>query len=188
MMENFLWITKKYRSAQSKFTPDVFLTIIKNFDLIIEIGTYTGAFTYWLSENMSPNCKLVSFDINENYREIKSCKNTEFIIANCFDPSSINLIHDLINNHNRVLFLCDGGDKETEFKLFANYLKPNDVIMLHDFSHSEEDYEEIKLKINWPTNSESHYKNLERYLTNLRLDQYYYNDFKSIMWGSFIKY
>ena len=187
-MENFLWITKNYRSAQSKFVPEVFTSFIKDFDLIVEIGTFTGAFTEWMSLNMNDNCKLVSYDINESYREIKSCRNTEFKIANCFEIETILEISNLIKNHNRVLFLCDGGDKETELKIFSRYLKPNDVIMLHDYAHTDEDYERIKSKIDWPTPYESHFKNIERYLPDLRLKPHLYENLKSVLWGSFIKF
>ena len=94
---------------------------------------------------------------------------------------------NLIKNSGRTLFLCDGGDKELEFRLYSKYLKTNDVIMLHDYSHSEEEYNIIKEKINWPTNSESHYKNIERYLPELNLTTFMYDDFKQVLWGSFIK-
>lgn len=186
-MDSFLHITKNYRSAQSKYAPDVFSKIIWDFDLIIEIGTFTGAFTDWLSQNSRPDCKIFSYDIREDYREIKKSPKVNFRISDCFDLKTMKEISDLISSNNRVLFLCDGGDKETEFKLYSRYLKNGDVIMIHDFEHNKEDYEKIKNEIGWPTNSESKYENLSRYLDELKLSPYYYEEFKRIMWGSFIK-
>jgi cephalosporin hydroxylase len=186
-MENFLWISKEYRSAQSKYVTEVFPKILLEFDLIIELGTFTGAFTDWLSQNIKEECRIISIDINEEYRQIKSCRNTDFRICDCFDTDIITEIKNIIQTSGRVLFLCDGGDKETEFKLYSRFLKNNDVIMLHDYAHSDEDYENIKSIINWPTNYESSFRNISRYLEDLNLSPYYYDDFKSVLWGSFIK-
>ena len=55
-MENFLWVTidnQRFRTAQTKYISKAFSIILKDFEQIIEIGTFTGAFTYWLSENKS---------------------------------------------------------------------------------------------------------------------------------------
>lgn len=186
-MDCFLHITKNYRSAQSKYVPEVFSKILSEFDLIIEIGTFTGAFTDWLSQNTKGDCVIFSYDINEYYREIKSSPKVNFRVADCFDLGTIKEISDLILSNKRVLLLCDGGDKETEFKLYSRYLKKNDVIMIHDYEHTKEDYEKIKIEIGWPTISESKYENLSRYLEELKLSPYYYNEFKQVMWGSFIK-
>ena len=73
---NFLWVPKTtyHRSAQSQFVVDVFPKVLKNFELIIEIGTFTGAFTLWLSENKSDNCKIISYDINPDYCEVNNLK------------------------------------------------------------------------------------------------------------------
>jgi len=189
MNYNFLWVPKTsyHRSAQSEYVVNFFPKILKEFELIIEIGTFTGAFTFWLSQNISEKCRIVSYDINPDYCEIKNIEKTDLRIADCFETQTIYEICDLIKNSGRTLFLCDGGDKELEFRLFSRYLKKNDVIMLHDYSHSDEDYSMIKNKINWPTNSESHYKNISRYLDELKLSPFMYDDFKSVLWGSFIK-
>ena len=67
-MENFLWVTignQRFRTAQTKHIPKVFSILLKDFEQIIEIGTFTGAFTYWLSENKSDTCKIISYDNNQ---------------------------------------------------------------------------------------------------------------------------
>ena len=45
----------------------------------------------------------------------------------------------------------------------------------------------VKKELNWTTDSESHYKNLERYLPELNLKPFLYDAFKQVLWGSFIK-
>ena len=185
-MEHFLWVDNQ-RSAQSKFVVDHFPKILSEFTTIIELGTFTGVFTKWLSENISDKCKIITYDINPNYREVGELKNTTFRIADILEPQTIFEIISLIEFGGKVLFLCDGGDKETEFKLYSKFLKHGDVIMLHDYEHTEEEYQEIKQSIGWTTVSESHYKNLDRYLEDLQLVPYMYEDFKKVLWGSFVK-
>jgi len=189
-MEHFLWVNingVNHRTAQSKHVTKPFLMILKDFDQIVEIGTFTGAFTHWLSENKLNSCKITSYDINPNYLEINSIQDTKLEICDCFEPESILQIKSILKEPKRTLLLCDGGDKETEFKLFARFLKPGDVIMLHDYSETEEEYEKIKKELDWTTDSESHYKNLERYLPELNLKPFLYDAFKKVLWGSFIK-
>lgn len=185
-MEHFLWVDNQ-RSAQSKFVVDHFPKILPEFSTIIELGTFTGVFTKWLSENISNDCKIITYDINPNYREVGELKNTVFRIADILDPQTIFEIKSLIEFGGKVLFLCDGGDKETEFKLYSKFLKHGDVIMLHDYEDTEQEYEEIKNTIGWTTVSESHFKNLDRYLEDLQLVPYMYQDFKQVLWGSFVK-
>ena len=189
-VEHFLWVTIDgidYRTAQSKNVIKPFSMILKDFEQIIEIGTFTGAFTYWLSENKLESCEITSYDINSYNLLINSIKDTKLQISDCFEPETISEIKSLINQPKITLLLCDGGDKETEFKLFSRFLKSGDVVMLHDYSETSEEYEKIKKELDWPTVSESHYKNLERYLPELNLKPYLYDTFKQVLWGSFIK-
>jgi hypothetical protein len=185
-MEHFLWVDNQ-RSAQSKFVVDHFSKILSDFSTIIELGTFTGVFTKWLSENASPDCNIITYDINPNYREVGELKKTTFRIADILDPSTIFEIKSLIDFGGKVLFLCDGGDKETEFKLYSKFLKHGDVIMLHDYEENHIEYQEIKNKIGWTTVSESHFSSLDRYLDDLELKPFMYENFKQVLWGSFIK-
>lgn len=180
------------RTSQSSLAPIVFSNILKNFDTIIEIGTWTGAFTKWMSENVKPECKIISFDINSNYRQFQNydrkVEKTTFIIGDVFSEENIEIIKGLIRDkHKRVLVLCDGGLKEKEFSVFSKFLKINDAIMLHDYSESEEEYNRISAEINWPTPSESHYENIKDDVNNNGLSPYLYEEFKGVLWGSFIK-
>ena len=185
-MEHFLWIDGQ-RSAQSRFIVDMFPEFLKKFDVIIELGTFTGVFTKYLSLNVNVNTRIYTYDINPHYREVGDLPNTNFVISDILEPSTIFEIKTLVKFGGRVLFLCDGGDKETEFKLYSKFLKTNDVIMLHDYEDSPEEYEIIKNRIGWTTKSESTYKNLEMYLENLNLSKFMYDEFKDVLWGCFVK-
>ena len=185
-MEHFLCIDGQ-SSAQSKFIVDIFPDFLKNFDTIIELGTFTGVFAKYLSLNANLNTRIYTYDINPNYREVEDLANTNFIIYDILDPSTILEIKTLIKFGGRVLLLCDGGDKETEFKLYSKFLKTNDIIMAHDYEDNPEEYEIIKNRIGWPTRSESKYKNLEMYFESLNLSKFMYDEFKNVLWGCFIK-
>lgn len=185
-MEHFLWLQNQ-RSAQSKFVPEYFSKILDGFSTVIELGTFTGVFTKWLSQNVPTNCKIFSYDINPSYREVGDLDRVNFRIADVFDPATIFEIKSLIQFGGRTLILCDGGDKETEFKLYSRFLKHNDVIMLHDYEETSEEYAEISRQIGWTTVSESHLESISRYLKDLQLENFWYKDFKKVLWGSFIK-
>jgi hypothetical protein len=190
-MDTFFSI-EDVRTSQSSLAPSIFSKVLMNFDTIIEIGTWTGAFTKWISENVKPECKIISFDINSDYREFqkhdRKIDRTTFVIGDVFSDENIEIIKGLIRKKDkRVLVLCDGGLKEKEFSIFSKFLKINDVIMLHDYSESEEEYNRISAEINWPTPSESHYENIKNDVINNGLDPYLYKDFKGVLWGSFIK-
>ena len=91
-MENFLWVTigdQQFRTAQTKHIPKAFSIILKDFEQIIEIGTFTGAFTHWLSENKSDSCKIISYDINPDYLQVNNIKDTTLRVADCFDVDVI---------------------------------------------------------------------------------------------------
>lgn len=185
-MDPFLWIENQ-RSAQSRFIEKPFLSILKDFDLIIEVGTFTGVFTKWLSDNCSSECKIFSYDNNPNYRVVEDIHNVNFRVCDFFSLDTLSEIRSLIKISGRSLILCDGGDKETEFKILSRFMKNDDVIMLHDYEHDPVDYQAVKESIGWPTDQESHFSNLKRYLGDLNLVPYKYDSFKNVLWGSFLK-
>lgn len=185
-MEHFLWI-ENMRSAQSKFVVDIFPRFIKDFDTVIELGTFTGVFTKYLSMNVNDTAQIYTYDMNPGYREVGELSNTNFLVSDFLNPETIFEIKTLIRFGGRVLLLCDGGDKETEFKLYSRFLKKNDVVMLHDYEETPEEYEMFKSRIEWTTVSESRYKNIEMYIDSLGLEKFMYEELKTVLWGGFIK-
>jgi len=185
-MDPFLWIDGQ-RSAQSKFIEKPFLEIIKKFETVIEIGTFTGVFTKWISMNVNDKCRIFSYDNNPSYRIVGDLHNVNFRIADFFDLETLGEIKSLISTSGRTLILCDGGDKETEFKIISRFMKDNDVIMLHDYESDPVEYLAISESIGWLTNAESSYSSLRRYLPDLELIPYRYDEFTEVLWGSFVK-
>jgi cephalosporin hydroxylase len=98
---------------------------------ILEIGTLYGGFTQLLRDHsITTDATMHSFDIkNTLVREIGS---VDFINGDVFGNGRQQLI-DLITAPGRVILMCDGGDKEREVREFCAFLKPNDIIMCHDY-------------------------------------------------------
>lgn len=171
-------------AGQTPNAVNVFPNIIKDFDTIIEIGTGRGAFTSWLEFNKSSKCKIISYDINSSRNQFKELK-VDFRVQDCF--SCTEDIKNIIVNGGKVLLLCDGGNKEKEFNTFAHFLKLGDVIMAHDYSESKNQYSELQKKLNWKTASETHLHNIQKTIDSLSLKPYYYENFKNVLWASFIR-
>lgn len=98
-------------------------------DLIIELGTYLGALTHFFSLHS----KVWTID-NLN-REIKKYDNVTYTVGDVFSEWEEGVIRLLIESHERVVLFCDNGNKIKEFNKFAKYLKPGDIIFVHDWDN-----------------------------------------------------
>lgn len=181
---NFL-IYKNIILGQTFKTFEVFKSVIDEFDTIIEIGFHRGGLSAWLNDNKNPRANLICYDITNEFLESKD--NIDFRIANCFDENTVNEIKSLIQADGRTLVLCDGGNKELEFTIFTNFLKPNDVIMLHDYCDDYDYYRYISTIENWISAPESFLDNINPIIQGLNLSKFKYDEFRSVFWGSFIK-
>jgi cephalosporin hydroxylase len=184
-MEHFLKIDGVIAAQTHKIEP-AFRSILEEFSTIVEIGFDRGALTLWLHRNKKDNTKLVSYDISFDNKMIHDDQ-IDFRRGNCFESSIVEEIKSLINLPGKTLVLCDGGNKEAEFDLFSQFLKTGDVIMLHDYSHSSEDYEQVMKNTGWKTPAESHFSNIQNAVIKYNLESYHYDMFKNALWGSFIK-
>jgi len=171
-------------------TIDIFFkkVILENsFSRIIEIGTNRGGLTLWLSDNRPEKCDIYSFDITDEYLMIDPKKeNINFIQKDVFSEASQE-IHDLISSEGQTLLLCDGGNKNNEFAIFAKSLKLGDIIMCHDFIDDAETYNKIQSETNWPSPPESHMRIIQESVNQLNLKPYLFEEAKNNLWGSFKK-
>ena len=118
----------------------------------------------------------------EKYKSI-----IDITIADCFSEKCVNEINNLIKTHGKTLLLCDGGHKNEEFITYAKFLKPNDVIMLHDYAHDKEKYKETASKYGWPHGYESCFEVIKESVETNNLEMYLYDEFLDVLWGSFKK-
>ena len=176
-------------AGQTKTTPDLLAKIIKenNFSLIIEIGTHRGGLSLWLNDNKPETCDFYTADITSEHLKIDTKKEKiKFLLGDCF-TSQFETISNLIKTSEQVLLLCDGGNKEKEFKTFAPLLKVGDVIMCHDFAEDQYTYDKVQRQIGWPSNSESHIGNLTNEIHSNNLKPYLLEEAKHCFWGCFKK-
>lgn len=158
-----------------------------NFAHIIEIGTNRGGLSIWLNDNKNPSTKFTTFDITAEHIQFSPSKEgIDFRVGDCFS-SAYEDIKNLIKQEGQVLLLCDGGNKNSEFNIFSEFLKSNDVIMCHDYIHDYETYRNVQLKYNWQTPPESSYEIIKMYVEFYSLNPYLYDEGKNSIWGSFKK-
>lgn len=174
--------------AQTAGVQKPFKVLLPRFDRVIEIGTYNGGFTLFLHKNIKEGCELISYDIDAELNKVPSEYNIDFRIGDCFSEEVVDEIKNLIIEvSKRVLLLCDGGNKNEEFNLFSQFLKINDVIMLHDYGESLVDYRKVQKAINWCPMFESSLDKINDSINRYNLSKYYYEELKYVLWGSFVK-
>jgi cephalosporin hydroxylase len=110
---------------------------------IIEIGTNSGGFTIALGIHAwRIGATIYTFDVckapTEAFLPLSRILPIMFYKTDCFMPDITTFIKQLIELPGICYVLCDGGDKPKEFNLFADFLKPGDVIAAHDYSVKEE--------------------------------------------------
>lgn len=180
-------VVEGIKLSQSPAALSAFSVIIKTFDCIIELGTFKGGLSCWLEENKRNDAFFKTFDINPNVIEIPEHKKINIGIGDTLSSIVEEEIKGYINEYNRVLILCDGGDKIKEFKLYSKLLKSGDAIMLHDYEHENEEYKYYQKLSNWHWPSESSFNEIKESVEKNNLQEYYYDLFKPGFWGSFIK-
>lgn len=178
-------IYKNITLAQTPNIISAFTEILPNFVNIIEIGFHRGGLSIWLNDNKPTNCNLICYDITKEYLLVND--SIDFRIKDCYLPEVINEIKELINKPGKTLVLCDGGNKNYEFNTFSNFLKVGDVIMCHDYCDDLRDYKILQNNIKWFSQAESFHDDIKDSILNNNLEPYYYNTFKNVLWGSYIK-
>lgn len=105
------------------------------FNLIIEIGTDQAGLTNLLADhNIARTAEFHTFDINDKFKDNVPAGVT-FHNGDVFNNE---IIKELLNSKNRILLLCDGGNKPREFNVFKHFLKRDDIIMAHDYISNNE--------------------------------------------------
>lgn len=114
---------------------------VECFDVVIEIGTAKGALSLFLADNF--NIPIYSYDIliPESIDKFKLRSNLFFKNKDVFED--VDLI-EMFKSQNKVLLLCDGGNKIKEFNYFSDFLTVGDFIMAHDYFESKRLYDKSK--------------------------------------------
>ena len=169
---------------------------------ILEIGTSSGGLTLLIRDILDEldliNSSIRSYDIIEMSRyfldeAIKNGAKIELLIKNIFKEKYDDVIEsekddvvDYIQQKGRTIIMCDGGCKMWEFNIFAKYLKPNDIIMAHDYSPDMGYFEEfIKGKIwDWCEVKDA---DIQESINKYELEPFMRDDFREVVWVCMIK-
>jgi hypothetical protein len=155
---------------------------------ILEIGTSLGGFTTFLKiccDELGLATNIRSYDINSYpwYKDIIK-KGIDIRVENIFNENYESCDQEVINYINQdglTVVLCDGGSKIREFNLFAKHIKPGDYILAHDYTSTQEKYEQdIKNKIwNWCEITD---KDIEQSSNENNLEFYNQDAFNTAVW------
>lgn len=161
---------------------------IRQFDTIIEIGTYNGGLSLWLHDNKKEGAKFVTYDIDGEINAAKKFSgHMDCRVQSCFDESAMEDIQNMIQSEGKVLVLCDGGDKPKEFNTFAAYLKKGDHIMAHDYKREQRDWDIITSYWQWPYATDTDWKDIQKTVDKYDLAEYDRRRFEFALWASFVK-
>jgi hypothetical protein len=167
---------------------------------IIEIGTEYGGFTLFIKNVLEfldiEDFKIRTYDIKEtalsNHNELDD--KIEILNKNIFSEipivslkkEEIDDIKNFLSKNGVNLILCDGVDKQGEFRVLSELLKSGDIIMAHDYAENETVFnEKIKGKIwNWMEIQESDIK--EASIKN-DLEFFMKDEFEKVAWVCKIK-
>ena len=124
-------------------------------EVFIELGTLWGGVPLALNERF-PDLEIYSFDKSQkrSKRQPKRhgrtlcSKKVRFIASDLLNGDCQELIKLLGGNKKKILY-CDNGNKLRELHKFAGYLKPGDLIGVHDWltrPHVSQRCEEYQIK------------------------------------------
>lgn len=184
-----------HSAQQNHYAYETFFKLIQEIkpSRIIEIGTAMGGFTLFLKmccNDLELNTDIISYEINgrDSYDFIRE-HNIDVRVKNVFFENYSGVeqeIIDLILEEGVSIVLCDGGHKISEFNLLSKYLKPNDIIMAHDYAANTQYFDEtIKNKYwNWLEISDS---DIQDAVTSNNLHPYMQDEFNKAVWVCKIK-
>ena len=129
------------RVKQIKGTLEVFDKFFEMYEFqnIIEIGTGNGAFsTYVVDSVKDKDTKFATCDIRRIKKRIHNylVENGATVIT-C-DVNKDNTLVDIVKSDGRCLILNDGALKLPQFVRFAKIMKPNDIMLTHDYYRKRE--------------------------------------------------
>lgn len=150
---------------------------------IIEIGTLHGGFTYVLREHdVSRHAHIHTFDIVSLPQP--SLAATSFFLGDCFVDQH-DRIASLVSAEGRCFLFCDGGNKAQEVRTFCAFMKPDDVILCHDYVR-EPSLADSEATGGWPGRGEVKYADIEEALTRYGCVPFVKEEMQRAVWGCFI--
>jgi hypothetical protein len=190
-----------YKGLATEQNPNIiypFNILIANIrpSRILEIGTFYGGLTLILRSlfhnNMLYDSQIFTYDINcpaHLLSLINDSSNIKSYTKNLFSESYSDFANEeskkeivsLIQNDGPTIILCDGGCKKCEFNILSAYLKPNDIIMAHDYCPNRNYFEDNMKGKQWNW-CEIEDNDINNSITTNNLTKFMYEDFLSVGW------
>lgn len=175
----------KYTAQQTDGVWELFEQFLlkEKFERIFEIGTALGGLTHFIndfSKENNINTEILSIDVKPINQKLIDDGVQNFQM-NALDIKNISKLEFFLKTDKKLLILCDGNEKPTEFKLYSKYIKVDDFIMAHDYAIN---YEYFKSNIknkkwDWCQITEGDIIDVS---TKLNLIDYTELDFTKEMW------
>lgn len=156
--------TLKYNDEVMEHTINTFKgfePIIDDFDSIIVTGEKNIQLFNWFKDNQKSGAVILTNNSDE--------------------------IIDILHKDNRTLLLCDGDNRLDIFNKVSEYLKEEDVIMIHGFCDDIEYYNPLTKILNWKSTPDVYLSDIDNTIRENNLTPHKYYEFRNMFWGSFIK-
>ena len=99
----------------------------RDYDSIIELGTFQGGFSLYLaSQAEHRGMSFRTYDVHQPDKKIPG-----FVQIDIFAHAQE--IGEHMRKHDPVIVLCDGGNKPRELKTFSRYVTPQSTLVVHDW-------------------------------------------------------
>lgn len=167
---------------------------------ILEIGTSQGGLSLMIRDILDSNgltdSHMTTYDIYEQsfLKPLVINRNmdvkTETIFCDRYkefkNNDTKNSMIEYLGQLGVSVVVCDGGNKSSEFNLFAKLIKPNDIIMAHDYAPNKEYFEEyMRDKIwNWHEIQDS---DIVDSCQKYNLQPFMKDEFLNVAWACFKK-
>ena len=173
-----------------------------NPDRVLEIGTSYGGFSLMLRDTLDElkleKTPVVTYDVMVKFKDVdkfNEIKNLKFVLKNIFVSTdqtgrqyklNCEETKQLIQSPGRTIIFVDGGNKKAEFNCLAEYIKPGDIILAHDYVVSKEVFKEkyFGQVWNWCEITES---DITQSCETFGLVPFLQEQFEKVVWASKIK-
>ena len=111
-------------------------------NLVVELGTDRGGFAAMLAAHVRAwGGRVITFDIERKFAPslLTEYPNIEFVEADILAQPHPYLVDVL--GEDCVFLYCDNGNKQREVQMYANYLRRNSLLGVHDYN--------IEIKAEW---------------------------------------
>lgn len=152
---------------------------------IVEVGTLYGAFTRILRDHdVSRKAEVYSFDVKDTL--VDPVPDVSLLLGDVFAEPQLSTLADLIQRPGRCFVFCDGGDKEREVRELCRFLKPEDVVLCHDYVKDPGAW--VADPKDWNVGQyESSYSNIKDALEAAHCEPFLELEMQRAVWGCFIR-